>query len=153
MKIHAIAVTTLALMLAPLGAYAGDVEDLKAALAKSNQAYNDRNADAVCNGLHEKVVRYELGNLNAYHGKQAACAALRGFFSSLEQSNLSFHGTKVQVVGSTGMVWGQWQYIFKQRDDGVEVHNGRWIGTFVKSDGKWLQTTFSATEFAPSLGQ
>lgn len=153
MKLRAIILTTFALLLAPLGAYADDVGDLKAALAASNQAYNNMNAEALCNGLHEKIVRFEINSLFALHGKQAACGALQNFFSSLEQSNLALIGTQFQVIGSTGIAWGHWQYAFKQKNDGPEIHNGRWVGTFVKADGKWLQTTFSATEFAPAMGQ
>lgn len=153
MKLRATILTTFALLLAPLGAYADDVDDLKATLAGNVEAYNSIDADALCKGMHEKVVSYQVNSLFAAHGKQEACAALRSNFANLEQSHLTLQGTKYQVIGSTAMAWGHWQYVFKQKGDGLEVHNGRWVGTFVKSDGNWLQTTFSSTEFAPSLSQ
>ena len=132
----------IAVLIVP-AARAGDVDDLKAASEAFIEALNKQDVSALLASRHDEFVIYVEDAVFPADSKGRSEADRRqgweDFFANRERFSVTLINPQYRVVGSTGIVWGHGRVVEKPKDGPQQARTLRFLGTWVKSGGKWLQ--------------
>ena len=124
-------------------ARAGDVDDLKAASEAYTEALNKQDVSTVLASYHDDAVTYGPNAVfpNDRNGRSEADQrrGWENFFANRERFTLRRINPQYRVVGTTGIVWGHTRTVVKRKDGPQETRTRRFLSTWVKSGGKWVQ--------------
>jgi hypothetical protein len=142
MKRLLISMTILALLVVPQFASGGDVDDLKATVAKIIQAQDALDAEAVASIVYPGGVNYARDAAFPYvapmeNTQAVVTELLKMEFDSLEFISVNTYNMQYRVVGNTGIVWGHSSASYKIKGEPIKTTHQRGTSTWVKSDGKW----------------
>ena len=132
------AFVVVALFLVPLVARSDDIEDLKAALAANDAAFNAHNADAFVAGMHDEVTHFVQASPFPIVGKAAVRQLYQALFANAESLTLRRIDPQFRVIGATGVSWGYMTATVKPKDGPQRTVFTRYMWTFTKLDGKWI---------------
>ena len=132
----------IAVLIVP-AARAGDVDDLKAAGEAYIEALNKQDISALLASRHDDYVSYGPNAVFPRDRKGQSQADRRqgweNFFANFERFTITLINPQHRVVGTTGIGWGHYRSVVKRKDGPQETRTRRFIGTWVKSGGKWVQ--------------
>lgn len=128
----------VALFVVPSGARSDDIEDLKAALAANDAAFNAHNVEAFVGGMHEDVTHFVPTSPFPAVGKTAVRQVYQALFANSETLTLTRINPQFCVIGTTGVSWGFMAATVKPKDGSLTTVFNRYMWTFTKLDGKWV---------------
>ncbi len=132
----------IAVLIVPV-ARAGDVDDLKAASEALIEAFNKQDVSAMLASSHDEFVIYGANAVFPSDRKGRSKTKFRqGLENSLanrERFSVTLINPQYRVVGTTGIVWGHARIVLKLKDGPRETRTRRFLNTWVKSGGKWVQ--------------
>ena len=132
----------IAVLIVP-AARAGDVDDLKAASEAFIEALNKQDVSALLASRHDEFVIYVEDAVFPADSKGRSEADRRqgweDFFANRERFSVTLINPQYRVVGTTGIVWGHARIVLKLKDGPRETRTRRFLNTWVKSGGKWVQ--------------
>ncbi len=135
-------VAAIAFLIVP-AARAGDVDDLKAASEAFIEALNKQDVSAMLASSHDEFVIYGANAVFPSDRKgRSKAKLLQGWENSLatrERFSVTLINPQYRVVGTTGIVWGHGTRVAKPKDGPQQVRTQRFLATWVKSGGKWVQ--------------
>lgn len=126
------------LLLAGSTAAADDLLDLKATFEQAVASLNARNLDGFITTVHPQALSfYSCYPTSGKAGKEACREDWTKFFSYSEKADFNAADFQYRIIGSTGIVWGNYSVAVKSR--GVEKsYSGRFSLLYTKADGKWM---------------
>ncbi len=132
----------ISFLIAPT-ARAADVDDLKAAEEAFIEAINKQDVSAILASAHDGYVTYGANAVfpNDRKGRSKADRqrGTENFIANRERSTITLINPQYRVVGTTGIVWGHTRSVVKLKDGPQETRTRRFLNTWVKSGGKWVQ--------------
>ncbi len=135
-------VAAIALLIVP-AARAADVDDLKAANEAFIEALNKQDVSTLLASRHDEYVRYGPNRVFPSDSKGRSEADRRqgweNFLANRERFTITLIDPQYRVVGTTGIVWGHTRSVVKLKDGPQETRTRRFLSTWVKSGGKWVQ--------------
>ena len=136
---HLIVRFVTAILIAPLAASASDADDLKAVHEQTVKALNSGDLDSYLAHIHEQgITFYSCGPTSGVEGKASCQKQWEEFFAKAERVNFTPLDTQIRVIGSTGIVWGNYQMAFKPTGGEETISLGRFTLVYTKIDDKWV---------------
>lgn len=124
-------------------AFAGDVDDLKAAFAKVTSALENKDLDQLVGAMHPEAVIYGPGHLFPIDRSEIESHRWRQMFDDMFATIISAGYTKknvkYRVIGTTGFVWGDTRMAVDTRTgENSTDKDSRLTVVFVRQEGRWL---------------
>lgn len=119
----------------------GDLDGLKATFEQANKAQNALDLNTWSDQWHDQLVDFPPFPPFMVEGKAAARQLFETLWANTESLTVTPLSTQFCVIGTTGLVWGQFQTAFKPKGNPLQTTVGRFTLTYVKSDGKWLMAS------------
>ncbi len=142
MRPSVLTLVAIALLIVP-AARAGDVEDLKTAHEAYIEAVNKQDISALMASGHDDFVSYGPNAVFPDDSKGRSKAdqrqAAKNFFANRDRFTITPINPQYRVVGTTDIVWGHYRSVVKLKDGPQETRTRRFLDTWVKSGGKWVQ--------------
>ena len=136
-----------ALVMMPAVAFAGDLEDLKAASDGVVEAWNTLDAEKYVSLVNASGVGgSELSPfVTAGDGdKEAFRQMVTSYFDGFESMSVTPINYEYRIVGGVGVVYGNNSVTFQLKGGEVKARWNRIVVTYSKIDGKWQMVTSSA---------
>ena len=131
-----VAIAIGALVLMPVLAGAGDLEDLKATWDSSVEAFNSMNVERHFDAYHNLYVSgFSEDVLITGHAK-AATLSTSGFEEN-EVQRFDPINAEYRIIGGTGLVYGIAYHEWKRKGEPAKTMYVRFLNVLVKQNGKW----------------
>jgi ketosteroid isomerase-like protein len=114
-----------------------DLEDLKAVFGQVVGAFNSHDPEALYRLAHDDVTFFGALTPFPVDGRDTLRHLFQTMFGYYESLTLSPLNPHFQVVGPTGVVWGNASLVFKQPGNPASTVFARYTWTFVQSEGQW----------------
>jgi len=114
-----------------------DLDDLKAAFARSNAAVNGRDLDALRAIFHDDAVQFGSSSPFPREGKAAFLQAFETIFANYERYTFTLINPQFRVIDSTGVVWAHFSVAQKPKDGPMTTVFGRGMWTLAKAERHW----------------
>ena len=155
MKRLFISITILALLFVPQFALGTDLDDLKATYEKVIQAWNNFDADTIASmdypGRVNYFCLYAFPDVAPMENTQEHIAkSLKKFFDNIESFSVTPYNIQYRVIDNTGIVWGYFTMIEKQKGELTKTWYVRTTSTWMKSNGKWYSIMTHNSRIPPS---
>lgn len=122
------------------------VDDLKAANQAAIKAWNSLDLDAIMAGWHSEAVGFwatDKSPLIPARNRESFLDGMKVWINEREEYHAELVNPEYRVVGNTGVVCGIWRYSYKLKGQPRQpVRTQRYVVTYTKQDGKWLQLAF-----------
>jgi ketosteroid isomerase-like protein len=118
--------------------FMSDLDDLKATAEQANEAQGALDLKAWSTLWHDQLVDFPPFLPFMVEGKAAVRQMFEALWANTESLNVRQINPQYRVIGSTGLVWGQYVTEFKPKKAPLQRTTGRFTATYVKTDGKWL---------------
>ena len=118
-----------------------DVDDLKATAEQANKAQGALDLNGWSALGHDQLVDFPPFPPFMVEGKAAVRQMFEALWANTESLMVRQINTQYRVIGSTGLVWGQYVTEFKLKNAPLQKTMGRFTATYVKIDGKWLMVS------------
>ncbi len=118
-----------------------DLDDLKATAEQANKAQGALDLNSWSALWHDQVVDFPPFPPFMVEGKAAVRRMFEALWANTESLTVRQINPQYRVIGSTGLVWGQYVTEFKPKDAPLQRTTGRFTATYVKTDGKWLMVS------------
>lgn len=120
-----------------------DLEDLKAAHARTMKALVTGDVDLWLASLHDEQVRFNRGSQQPTDLKGMDKATLRkemkAGYANIERYTITPVDLRYRVIGDTGLVWGYHVDSYKDKESPGTVTISRITAVYARTGGKWLR--------------
>ncbi len=131
----------LALLVSAPGALAQDLGTLEKTFRDGIRALDTRDLEAAAATVDEDVVVFSLFSPFPIRGKTGFRHAVTEYFENYEKATLAPSSPQFRAVGTTGLAWGFYQLTAKLKGGPPAYFNGRYLFTYVWSEGTWRVTS------------
>jgi uncharacterized protein (TIGR02246 family) len=122
-----------------------DLDELKAALEHTVEAYNAGNLEAYAAVWHDDVGLFGIVSPFPVLGRAAVRQYFQRVFAHSEGQTFTVINPQFRVIGTTGVIWSHYALANKPKDGPMQTLFGRATFTFAKSDGRWLMVALHAS--------
>ena len=129
-----------------------DLEDLKAAHARTMKALATGDVDLWLSSLHDEQVRFDYQQATDYKGVDKATIRkdYEALFANIERLTITPVDLQYRVIGDTGLVWGYHVDSLKEKGKRGTVTISRVTAVYARTGGKWLRVLTHISALPPA---
>ncbi len=137
-----VASTAVFILLASVpGALAQDLGELEKTFHAGIRALDTRDLEAASATVDENVVVFSLFSPFPIRGRSGFRDAVTEYFENYERATFAPSSPQFRAFGTTGLAWGFYQLTAKIEGGPPAYFNGRYLFTYVWTEGTWLVTS------------
>jgi uncharacterized protein (TIGR02246 family) len=115
-----------------------DIEDLQVVFGQVVGAFNAHDPEALARLAHDKVTFFGALTPFPVDGKDPLRQLFQSMFEAYEGITLSPINPRFDVVGPTGVAWGNASLVLRPQGGPATTLFARYTWTFVQAEGQWV---------------
>ena len=119
-------------------AHGQGLDVLKTNFTEEIAALNSRDINAAVAPVDDRIVLFGIFSPFPVVGKEEYQQTIQDYFDNFGQGVFTPIDPKFRIIGSTGVAWGNFRLIVKQKAGASESSDGRYMFTYARSGGKWV---------------